>query len=165
VATDLDHPYFPIHDKDSVFANFSPTAKMSTKWHPFEGQAPPMSYEDEKSIEANDGITAVEMNAGLRDDNHPNPWYNQDFDGYRVQENPMHTKRPLRVLATGAGPAGLQIAYKIGKLMDNVDLVIYEKNDDVGGTWLENKYPGCACDIPSHAYQFYWNRNADWSSL
>ena len=80
MATDLDHPYFPIHDKDSVFANFSPTAKMSTKWHPFEGQAPPMSYEDEKSIEANDGITAVEMNAGLRDDNHPNPWYNQDFD-------------------------------------------------------------------------------------
>lgn len=31
---------------------------------------------------------------------------------------------------------------------------IYEKNPDIGGTWYENRYPGCACDIPSHSYTF-----------
>ena len=44
-----------------------------------------------------------------------------------------------------------------------VDLQIYEKNADVGGTWLENRYPGCTCDIPSHSYQFTWHRNPNWS--
>ncbi len=36
----------------------------------------------------------------------------------------------------------------------SVEHVIYEKNEDIGGTWLENRYPGAACDIPSHAYTF-----------
>jgi hypothetical protein len=36
----------------------------------------------------------------------------------------------------------------------SVEHVIYEKNEDIGGTWLENRYPGAACDVPSHAYTF-----------
>ena len=40
--------------------------------------------------------------------------------------------------------------------LQNVEIVCYEKNRDVGGTWLENRYPGCACDIPSVVYQFPW---------
>ena len=36
----------------------------------------------------------------------------------------------------------------------SVENVIYEKNEDIGGTWLENRYPGAACDVPSHAYTF-----------
>lgn len=38
--------------------------------------------------------------------------------------------------------------------ISSVEHVIYEKNEDIGGTWLENRYPGCACDVPSHAYTF-----------
>ena len=37
---------------------------------------------------------------------------------------------------------------------DSVEHVIYEKNPDIGGTWLENRYPGAACDVPSHAYTY-----------
>ena len=82
---------------------------------------------------------------------HENAWYNQDFSGYRVTEEPLHTKRRIRMVCVGAGAAGLQIAYKAERLLSNVELQIYEKNHDIGGTRLDNRYPGCTCDIPSHS--------------
>ena len=85
------------------------------------------------------------------DAEHENEWYNQDFDGYRISEQPLHAKRHIRMVCVGAGAAGLQIAYKAERLLESVDLQIYEKNHDIGGTWLENRYPGCTCDIPSHS--------------
>ncbi|ORY01282.1 cyclohexanone monooxygenase [Clohesyomyces aquaticus] len=94
---------------------------------------------------------------------HENEWYNQDFDGYRISEQVLYTKRHLRIVCVGAGAAGLQIAYKAERALTDIDLVIYEKNSDIGGTWLENRYPGCTCDIPSHSYQFTWARNPKWS--
>jgi cation diffusion facilitator CzcD-associated flavoprotein CzcO len=97
------------------------------------------------------------------DAHHQNEWYNQDFDGYRITEQPLHAKRHIRMVCVGAGAAGLQIAYKAERLLENVELQIYEKNHDIGGTWLENRYPGCTCDIPSHSYQFTWEKNPNWS--
>jgi cation diffusion facilitator CzcD-associated flavoprotein CzcO len=95
---------------------------------------------------------------------HENDWYNgRDFDGYRVTEQLLYEKRKIRVICVGAGATGLQLAYKAERALKNVDLQIYEKNDDVGGTWLENRYPGCTCDIPSHSYQFTWAKNPNWS--
>ena len=82
---------------------------------------------------------------------HENEWYNQDFDSYRITEQPLFQRRPIRLVCVGAGAAGLQIAYKAERLLKNVELQIYEKNSDIGGTWLENRYPGCTCDIPSHS--------------
>lgn len=57
---------------------------------------------------------------------HENEWYNQDFDGFRVTEQPLYTKRQLRIVCVGAGATGLQIAYKAERLLQNVDLQIYE---------------------------------------
>lgn len=98
------------------------------------------------------------------DEVHENEWYNQKFDGYRIDEHPIFEKRKIRMICVGAGAAGLQIAYKAERMLKNVELQIYEKNADVGGTWLENRYPGCTCDIPSHSYQFTWARNPNWSA-
>jgi cation diffusion facilitator CzcD-associated flavoprotein CzcO len=42
---------------------------------------------------------------------------------------------------------------------------IYEKNPEVGGTWFENVYPGCACDVPSHNYTYSFEPKADFSSV
>lgn len=96
---------------------------------------------------------------------HENEWYNgKDFDGYRISEHPLYTRRHLRIVCVGAGAAGLQLAYKAERVLENVELQIYEKNDDVGGTWLENRYPGCTCDIPSHSYQYTWAKNPNWSA-
>ena len=46
-----------------------------------------------------------------------------------------------------------------------VDFVIVEKADDIGGTWRDNSYPGCACDVPSHLYSFSFEPKATWSKL
>lgn len=65
---------------------------------------------------------------------------------------PIHATRRLRVIIIGAGPSGLLMAYKLRRNFIDLDIVMYEKNADVGGTWFENKYPGCRCDIPAHIY-------------
>ncbi|KAJ9610031.1 hypothetical protein H2200_006361 [Cladophialophora chaetospira] len=71
--------------------------------------------------------------------------------------------RPIKVICIGAGISGLCLAYKMTKILDSFDLTIYEKNADVGGTWLENRYPGCACDVPAHIYTFTFDPKPDWS--
>lgn len=67
-----------------------------------------------------------------------------------ILEQPIRSPRKLRVVCIGAGYAGLMMAYKIKyqmKMADVIDLCIYEKNADVGGTWLENRYPGVAWSV------------------
>lgn len=87
------------------------------------------------------------------------------LNGYVVDEHIFGEPRQLRIITLGAGASGLNVARQIEKHMKAVDLQIYEKNADVGGTWLENRYPGCACDIPSHSYQFTWATNPNWKKL
>ncbi|KAH6886926.1 hypothetical protein B0T10DRAFT_461389 [Thelonectria olida] len=85
-----------------------------------------------------------------------------------VADQPVYTPRKLRVVCVGAGYAGLMVAYKWKHeyhMDDFVDLTIYEKNSDVGGTWLENRYPGVACDVPAHIYTFSFEPNPNWSSF
>ena len=60
--------------------------------------------------------------------------------GYVVDEPPLGEPRKLRIITIGAGASGLNVVRQIEQHMQNVDLQIYEKNADVGGTWLENKY-------------------------
>lgn len=45
------------------------------------------------------------------------------------------------------------------------DFTIYERQPDVGGTWLRNTYPGLHCDIPSHLYSYSFEPNPDWSMV
>ena len=70
-------------------------------------------------------------------------------NGYAVTERYLNEPYPFRVIAMGAGASGINFAYKMKQTLPEVDLVIYEKNSDIGGTWWENKYPGCACDSQS----------------
>lgn len=71
---------------------------------------------------------------------------------YRIVEEPIGTRRPLRVVCMGAGYSGLMMAMIFNERMrdSNATLQIYERNEDIGGTWLENRYPGCRCDIPAY---------------
>ena len=79
-----------------------------------------------------------------------------DETGYRIREQPYGTKRKVRVVLMGAAASSANFLKKADEQMENLDICVYEKNHDVGGTWLENRYPGCACDIPSVNYQFSW---------
>ncbi|EXJ84595.1 hypothetical protein A1O3_05265 [Capronia epimyces CBS 606.96] len=91
--------------------------------------------------------------------------YNGDSSTYQYPKHHLGKKRPLRLILIGAGITGIA-AVKIYKETfpdRDVEMVIYEKNADVTGTWLENRYPGCACDIPAHAYSYSWEGNSQWS--
>ncbi|MDP9167122.1 MAG: NAD(P)/FAD-dependent oxidoreductase, partial [Actinomycetota bacterium] len=76
-----------------------------------------------------------------------------------AQKAPVRT----RALIIGTGFSGLGMAIALQK--QGVDFVIVEKADDIGGTWRDNTYPGCACDIPSHMYSFSFEPKADWTHM
>ncbi|PVH72315.1 FAD/NAD(P)-binding domain-containing protein [Cadophora sp. DSE1049] len=83
---------------------------------------------------------------------------------YQINETPIRHRRPLKVICMGAGYSGLMmgIIHDAKMKQKNIDLVIYERNEDLGGSWLENKYPGCQCDIPAHNYAYSFEPNANW---
>ena len=70
-------------------------------------------------------------------------------------------KDDYRVVVVGAGMAGLFMAEKLKH--EDVDFTVYEKADDVGGTWRDNTYPGLFVDVPSRQYEFPFQPNYDWS--
>ncbi|BCS25444.1 flavin-containing monooxygenase [Aspergillus puulaauensis] len=87
-----------------------------------------------------------------------------DTSTYEIREEPIHTRRPIRVICLGAGYSGILMGIIWNQRMQsrNAELVIYERNNDIGGTWLENRYPGCQCDIPAHNYAYSFEPNPEW---
>src|SRR3954471_22405076 len=70
--------------------------------------------------------------------------------------------RTYDVLVVGGGFSGVGAAILL-KQAGREDFVVLEKAGELGGTWRDNTYPGCACDIPSHLYSFSFAPNPDWS--
>ncbi|GAB3277153.1 flavin-containing monooxygenase [Parasphingorhabdus pacifica] len=68
------------------------------------------------------------------------------------------------VVIVGTGFSGLGTAIKL-KEAGIHDFIVLEKDEDLGGTWRDNTYPGCACDVPSLMYSFSFEQNPDWSRL
>jgi cation diffusion facilitator CzcD-associated flavoprotein CzcO len=75
---------------------------------------------------------------------------------------PHTTTETVDVVIVGAGFGGLGMAIKL-KQAGNDNFVILEKDLEVGGTWRDNSYPGCACDVQSHMYSFSFEGKPDWS--
>ena len=91
--------------------------------------------------------------------------------------------RPLKVICIGAGISGIITAIMLPQKIQKLDLVIYDKNKELGGAWYENQYPGCGCgmmgsssslsaqklilntDVPSHTYQLSFESNPSWTSF
>ncbi|MGW3404435.1 flavin-containing monooxygenase [Streptomyces zhihengii] len=67
----------------------------------------------------------------------------------------------VRVAVIGSGFGGLGAAVRLRR-EGITDFVVLERADSVGGTWRDNSYPGCACDVPSHLYSFSFAPNPDW---
>lgn len=66
----------------------------------------------------------------------------------------------IEVIIVGAGLSGLGLATKLDGL--GIPFVIVDKNADVGGTWFENRYPGCGVDTPNHFYSYSFAPNPAW---
>ncbi len=69
-----------------------------------------------------------------------------------------------KVAIIGAGFGGLGMAARLQESGEE-SFVILEKASRVGGTWRENTYPGCACDVPSHLYWYSFDAPPDWSHV
>ncbi|MGH2516018.1 MAG: flavin-containing monooxygenase, partial [Ktedonobacterales bacterium] len=82
----------------------------------------------------------------------------EDSAGASRDGEPRH----VRVAIVGAGFSGLGIAIQL-KRHGVSDFVVIERGAEVGGTWRDNTYPGCACDVPSHLYSFSFAPNPNWS--
>ena len=74
-----------------------------------------------------------------------------------MQRNPT-------VAVIGAGMTGLLMAIKLRDAGVR-DVVVFEKKEELGGTWRENTYPGVACDVPSHMYTYSFEPNPNWSNF
>jgi|SRR5277367_3386708 len=81
-----------------------------------------------------------------------------------AMQNSGSPETNVDVLIVGAGFSGLCMAIKLRESGIRSFLLI-EKSDDIGGTWYDNRYPGCACDIPSHLYSFSFELSPDWSRM
>ncbi|HEY0519062.1 MAG TPA: NAD(P)/FAD-dependent oxidoreductase, partial [Ilumatobacteraceae bacterium] len=68
--------------------------------------------------------------------------------------------RAFRVAVIGAGMSGLLAAHRLRQA--GVEVVVFEKNDEVGGTWLQNTYPGCRVDVASHLFCYSFAQRDDW---
>ena len=66
-------------------------------------------------------------------------------DSWIVEDRSVDEARPLRVVVIGSGISGIIASIRFRQRIPNLDFCMYEKNEDIGGTWLENRYPGCAC--------------------
>jgi cation diffusion facilitator CzcD-associated flavoprotein CzcO len=70
----------------------------------------------------------------------------------------------VRVAIIGAGFAGIGAAIALRDSGER-DFVVLEQAESVGGTWRDNRYPGVACDVPSHLYSYSFLPNPDWSNV
>lgn len=68
----------------------------------------------------------------------------------------------FKVLIIGGGMTGIAAGIKLAEA--GYDYTVIEKNPELGGTWLENRYPGVGLDTPSHFYAYSFDLNPDWST-
>jgi cyclohexanone monooxygenase len=76
--------------------------------------------------------------------------------------DPMKTNLSVGII--GAGPGGLALGILLARAGFH-DFTIFDREDDIGGTWRINTYPGLACDVKSHLYSYSFDLNANWSRL
>ena len=68
--------------------------------------------------------------------------------------------RRVRALIIGAGMSGVLCAHRL--MQAGVEVALFEKGKGIGGTWRENRYPGCRVDVPNHLYSYSFAARADW---
>ena len=69
-------------------------------------------------------------------------------------------EREISALVIGAGMSGIAAAHRLRQA--GITVAVIEKNSDVGGTWFENRYPGCRVDIQNHMYSYSFAQRHDW---
>lgn len=87
-------------------------------------------------------------------------WSNVDGRTESPHQPRRFAQGHLDTLIIGAGASGICLAKRLNEL--DIPVTIVDKNPDVGGTWFENRYPGCGVDTPNHFYSFSFAPNPGW---
>jgi 4-hydroxyacetophenone monooxygenase len=87
----------------------------------------------------------------------------EDARAPRWKKDELAPDRAFEVAIIGAGMSGLAASLRLAEA--GIEHVVLEKNADVGGTWLENTYPGCRVDVPNHFYSYSFAQKDDWPQL
>lgn len=66
-----------------------------------------------------------------------------------MDSKPIHVRPADHVAIIGAGFSGIGMAVQLKRLLKHDNFHVYEKLDDIGGTWTQNRYPNLSCDVPS----------------
>ncbi|KAK6435874.1 hypothetical protein LTR95_007941 [Oleoguttula sp. CCFEE 5521] len=120
---------------------------------PVDGLQPEVSTSSSSSGETIDKNTSTDDTEWV----YPHP------TNFKLPEASVDEIQKLRVAVIGAGLTGIIAGALLPAKVPGIDLHIFEKNSDVGGTWLENRYPGVRCDIPPLVYQSTFSPNTQWS--
>lgn len=79
-------------------------------------------------------------------------------------QSEKNDEKILDVLIIGSGFSGLGMAIAL-KRKGRDNFMVLEKGPSIGGTWRDNVYPGCACDVPSHLYCYSFAPNPHWTRV
>jgi len=82
-------------------------------------------------------------------------------ESLQIKKKPIED---IRIAVIGAGFAGIGMGIQL-KAAGYKNFTIYEKSKALGGTWRDNTYPGCACDVASHLYSFSFEKNPYWPNV
>jgi 4-hydroxyacetophenone monooxygenase len=130
------------------------------------------AHQDGKPVGANPSQATVrkmmDFIAGVDIPEHYGPFLMEelglaDVDAKRPDFSAPKVKaaaQTMKVVVVGAGMSGLLTGIRLKQA--GIDFTIIDKNADVGGTWLENSYPGCRVDNPSHLYSYSFEPNHEW---
>ncbi len=77
---------------------------------------------------------------------------------------PRTLRLDAEVIIIGAGFGGLGLAIQL-KRAGRSSFIVLERAGEIGGTWRDNVYPGCACDVPAMLYSFSFERSDDWTRI
>ncbi len=84
------------------------------------------------------------------------------MDGISSAWRPLRSGADLGVAILGAGFGGIGMAIMLAE-RGRQDFMILEKATALGGTWRDNNYPGCVCDVPAHLYSYSFAQNPHWA--
>nr|WP_227554241.1 NAD(P)/FAD-dependent oxidoreductase [Acinetobacter lanii] len=132
--------------------------------------------EAQHSSRQTDSVKPESQHTALKTDVKTQPTVQEIFNQQPVQSvtsaqdqliEPLKSTTTTHVYDTivvGAGISGISAAYKMNQAGYD-DYIVLEKADRVGGTWRDNNYPGCGCDVPSALYSFSFSPSHKWSHL
>jgi len=86
------------------------------------------------------------------------------MDKIKSSKSKQDIVKKYPIIVIGAGFSGVNMAVTLRE-KGYEDFVVLERAGGVGGTWRDNVYPGCACDVPSMVYSYSFEQNPNWSRL